>query len=82
MRTLTNPDRHGALAELSKLEGAFVVRGVGNIHSAVIFLVTSDVKAKLHTGLGARYIAAASATATFSATDGNVCAFAGGQMVQ
>ena len=88
VRRLTNPDIHGALVELSKLDGAFVVRGDGYIQSAAVYLATGGVETQLPSGLGARHIAAASVTArtaataiVVSATDGNVRAFAGGQMV-
>lgn len=88
LRRLTNPEIHNALVELSKLDGAFVVRGDGYIQSAAVFLATTDVGAELPSGLGARHSAAASVTArsaataiVVSATDGNVRAFAGGQMV-
>ena len=88
LRRLTNPDIHDALVGLSKFDGAFVVRGDGYIQSAAVFLATSGVETQLPSGLGARHIAAASVTArtaataiVVSATDGNVRAFAGGQMV-
>jgi DNA integrity scanning protein DisA with diadenylate cyclase activity len=88
LRQLTNPDVHDALVELSKLDGAFVVRGDGYIQSAAVFLATTDVETELPSGLGARHLAAASVTArtaatavVVSATDGNVRAFAGGQLV-
>jgi DNA integrity scanning protein DisA with diadenylate cyclase activity len=88
LRRLTNPDIHDALVELSKLDGAFVVRGDGYIQSAAVFLATTGVETQLPSGLGARHIAAASVTArtaataiVVSATDGNLRAFAGGQMV-
>jgi DNA integrity scanning protein DisA with diadenylate cyclase activity len=88
LRRLTNPDIYDALVELSKLDGAFVVRGDGYIQSAAVFLETTRAETELPSGLGARHIAAASVTATtaataivVSATDGYVRAFAGGQMV-
>jgi diadenylate cyclase len=88
VRWLTNPDVQDALVELSKLDGAFVVRGDGYIQSAAVFLATSDVDTELPSGLGARHFAAASVTArtaataiVVSATDGNVRAFAKGQLV-
>jgi DNA integrity scanning protein DisA with diadenylate cyclase activity len=88
LRRLTNPEIHDALVELSKLDGVFVVRGDGYIQSAAVFLATTDEETELPYGLGARHIAAASVTArtaataiVVSATDGNVRAFAGGQMV-
>jgi DNA integrity scanning protein DisA with diadenylate cyclase activity len=87
-RRLTNPEIHDALIELSKLDGAFVVRGDGYIQSAAVFLATGDVETQLPSGLGARHFAAASVTArtaatavVVSATDGRVRAFANGQMV-
>jgi DNA integrity scanning protein DisA with diadenylate cyclase activity len=88
LRRITNPDIHDALIELSKLDGAFVVRGDGYIQSAAVFLATSGSETEQLSGLGARHIAAASITArtaataiVVSATDGNVRAFAGGQLV-
>jgi DNA integrity scanning protein DisA with diadenylate cyclase activity len=88
LRQLTNPDIHEALVELSKLDGAFVVRGDGYIQSAAVFLATSGVEAQLPSGLGARHSAAAAVTArtaataiVVSATDGIVRAFAKGQLV-
>jgi DNA integrity scanning protein DisA with diadenylate cyclase activity len=88
VRRLTNPDIHDALVELSKLDGAFVVRGDGYIQSAAVFLATGKVETQLPSGLGARHLAAASVTArtaatavVVSATDGNVRAFSEGQMV-
>lgn len=87
-RMLTNPDIHEALVELSKLDGAFVVRGDGFIQTAGVFLETSEVELELPTGLGARHAAAAAATArtsatgiVVSATDGNVRVFSGGRLV-
>jgi DNA integrity scanning protein DisA with diadenylate cyclase activity len=87
-RMLTNPDIHDALVELSKLDGAFVVRGDGFIETAGVFLATSGVEVELPVGLGARHVAAAATTArtaataiVVSATDGNVRVFSGGRMV-
>ena len=87
-RTITNPAIHDALVELSKLDGAFVVRGDGFIQTAGAFLVASQVNVDLPIGLGARHAAAAAATArtastafVVSATDGNVRVFYGGRMV-
>jgi DNA integrity scanning protein DisA with diadenylate cyclase activity len=88
LRRLTNPDTHDVLVELSKLDGAFVVRGDGYIQTAAVFLATAGAETQLPSGLGARHIAAASVTArtaataiVVSATDGNVRAFAGGRLV-
>jgi DNA integrity scanning protein DisA with diadenylate cyclase activity len=65
-----------------------VIRGDGYIQSAAVFLATTEVDTDLPSGLGARHIAAASVTArtaataiVVSATDGNVRAFAKGQLV-
>jgi diadenylate cyclase len=87
-RTLTNSAIHDALVELSKLDGAFVVRGDGFIQAAGVFLTTSEVNVELPIGLGARHAAAAAATArsaatgiVVSATDGNVRVFSHGRMV-
>ena len=41
-RMLTNPDIDDALIELSKLDGAFVVRGDGFIQTAGVFLAASE----------------------------------------
>ena len=88
MRRLTNPDIHYAIIELSKLDGAFVIRGDGFIQTAGTFLVSASVEIDLPAGLGARHAAAAAVTArsaataiVVSATDGNVRVFSGGRMV-
>lgn len=87
-RMLTNPDIHDAIVELSKLDGAFVVRGDGFIQTAGVFLAATEVNVELPIGLGARHVAAAAATArtaatgvVVSATDGTVRVFSGGRMV-
>jgi diadenylate cyclase len=87
-RRLTNPDIRDALVELSKLDGAFVVRGDGFIQTAGVFLASTDVKIELPAGLGSRHAAAAATTArttatavVISATDGNVRVFSEGRMV-
>jgi len=87
-RMLTNPDIHDALVELSKLDGAFVLRGDGFIQAAGVFLTSPPAETELVAGLGARHAAAAAATmrttataVVVSATDGNVRAFSGGKMV-
>ena len=87
-RRLTNSDTQHALIELSKLDGAFVLRGDGFIQTAGTFLATFDVEVEIPPGFGARHLAAAavtkrtSATAiVVSATDGNVRTFSGGNMV-
>ena len=87
-RMLTDPDIHDALVELSKLDGAFVIRGDGFIQAAGVFLTAPDVVVELPVGLGARHMAVAATTArsaatgvVVSATDGNVRVFSGGRMV-
>jgi DNA integrity scanning protein DisA with diadenylate cyclase activity len=87
-RALTNPGIHDALVELSKLDGAFVIRGDGFIQTAGAFLAVADIDIELPIGLGARHAAAAITTArtdatgiVVSATDGNVRVFSGGRMV-
>jgi diadenylate cyclase len=87
-RMLTNPDIHDALIELSKLDGAFVLRGDGFIQAAGVFLTSPPTETKLVSGLGARHAAAAAVTMrtmataiVVSATDGNVRAFSAGKMV-
>jgi diadenylate cyclase len=90
MRAITNEGLHDALVELSKLDGAFVVRGDGFIRAAAVYLAADMTAApvEIPTGLGARHLAAATMTAhtdatavVVSATDGNVRAFAGGRLV-
>ncbi len=88
MRLLTNPDNHTTLVELSKLDGAFVVRGDGFIQTAGLFLASAQAHIELPTGLGARHVAAAAVTKrsaataiVVSATDGNVRIFSGGMMI-
>jgi diadenylate cyclase len=87
-RMLTNSDIHDALVELSKLDGAFVLRGDGFIQAAGVFLTSPPTETELVAGLGARHAAAAAVTMrttataiVVSATDGNVRAFSGGKMV-
>ena len=87
-RMLTNPDIHDALVELSKLDGAFVLRGDGFIQAAGVFLTSPPAETELVSGLGTRHAAAAAVTmrtaATaiiVSATDGQVRAFSGGRLV-
>ncbi|MEA1947371.1 MAG: diadenylate cyclase [Thermodesulfobacteriota bacterium] len=87
-RRITNPDTHTAIVELSKLDGAFIVRGDGLIQTAGTFLISHEVDIVLPAGLGARHLAAAAATKhtaataiVVSATDGHVRAFSGGTMV-
>jgi DNA integrity scanning protein DisA with diadenylate cyclase activity len=85
---LTNPDIHDAIVELSKLDGAFVIRGDGLIQTAGTFLTSPKIKISLPAGLGARHVAAAAVTkrttstaVVVSATDGNVRVFSGGTKV-
>ena len=87
-RMLTNPDIHDALVELSKLDGAFVLRGDGFIQAAGVFLISPPAETELVSGLGTRHAAAAAVTmrtaATaiiVSATDGQVRAYSGGRLV-
>ena len=49
---LTNPDIHDALVELSKLDGAFVVRGDGFIRAAGVFFTSPAIETELVAGLG------------------------------
>lgn len=86
-RMLTNPSIHEMLVELAKLDGAFVVRGDGFIRTGGAFLAASGVHVEITAGLGARHLAAAAVTArtaatavVVSATDGNVRAFANGEI--
>ncbi|MBC8391700.1 MAG: DNA integrity scanning protein DisA nucleotide-binding domain protein [Deltaproteobacteria bacterium] len=87
-RRLTNPDIHDAIVELSKLDGAFIVRGDGLIQTAGTFLTSPEIEVVLPAGLGARHLAAAAVTkrttstaVVVSATDGNVRVFSGGSKV-
>ena len=87
-RMLTNPAIHGALVELSKLDGAFVLRGDGFIQAAGVFLTSPSSENELVSGLGTRHAAAAAVTMhttataiVVSATDGNVRVFSRGKMI-
>ncbi len=87
-RMLTNPDVHDMVVELAKLDGAFVVRGDGLLLTGATFLAPGPSSISVPAGLGARHVAAASATANtsavavvVSATDGLVRVFTGGKMV-
>ena len=51
-RMLTNPDIHDALVELSKLDGAFVLRGDGFIQAAGVFLTSPPTE--IRTGCRSR----------------------------
>ncbi len=88
LRKLTDPATHDALMELSKLDGAFVIRGDGFIQTAGVFLTSPPADIELPTGLGARHAAAAAVTkgtaataVVVSATDGNVRIFSEGKLV-
>ena len=85
---LLDPDTHEMLIELSKLDGAFVIRGDGLVRSAGTFLAASGVDVEVPRGLGARHVAAAAVTArtracaiAISATDSFVRVFSGGRIV-
>ncbi len=87
-RMLTNPDIHEALVELSKLDGAFVLRGDGFIQAAGVFLTSPPTDTELVSGLGTRHAAAAAMTVrtaatavVVSATDGNIRVFSDGKMI-
>ncbi len=87
-RMLTNPEIHDALVELSKLDGAFVVRGDGFIQAAGVFLTSPPSETELVSGLGTRHAAASAVTMhtmataiVVSATDGQGRGFSGGKMV-
>jgi DNA integrity scanning protein DisA with diadenylate cyclase activity len=87
-RMLTNHDIHEALVELSKLDGAFVLRGDGFIQTAGVFLTSPPTDTELVSGLGTRHATAAAVTmrttataVVVSATDGNVRWFSGGKMI-
>jgi len=87
-RILTNPDIHDAIVELSKLDGAFVLRGDGYIQAAGVFLTSPPTETELVSGLGTRHAAAAAVTMrtaataiVVSATDGYVRGFSGGKLV-
>jgi DNA integrity scanning protein DisA with diadenylate cyclase activity len=87
-RRISDSDTQNALVELSKLDGAFVLRGDGYIQTAGTFLATFDVEVNIPPGFGARHVAAAAVTKrtaataiVVSATDGNVRVFSAGAMV-
>jgi DNA integrity scanning protein DisA with diadenylate cyclase activity len=87
-RMLTNTTVQDALIELAKIDGAVVIRGDGFIRTAGAFLTVSASKVEVPAGLGARHATGAAISArtdatavVVSSTDGNVRAFAGGQLV-
>jgi DNA integrity scanning protein DisA with diadenylate cyclase activity len=87
-RTLMNPEIHEMLVELSKLDGAFVLRGDGFIRTAGAFLAAPTTEVSVPPGLGARHLTAAAVTArtnatavVVSATDGAVRVFSRGELV-
>ena len=67
-RRLTDSNTRNALVELSKLDGAFVLRGDGFIQTAGTFLATFDVEVEIPPGFGARHLAAAAVIKRTSAT--------------
>ena len=67
-RMLTNPEIHDALVELSKLDGAFVLRGDGFIQAAGFFLTSPPAETELVSGLGTRHAAAAAVKMRAAAT--------------
>lgn len=87
-RMLTNPATRDLLLELAKLDGAFVIRGDGFIHTGGTFLDSKQGAVDVSQGLGARHVTVAAVTArtkalgiAVSATDGNVRVFSQGKMV-
>ena len=87
-RMLADPGLHDTLIELSKLDGAFIVRGDGCVVAAGTFLASGSSDVALPKGLGARHVAAAAATkrtlataVVVSATDSYVRVFSGGALV-
>lgn len=86
-RDVTNVVVQDSLIELSKLDGAFVIRADGYIEAAATFLSPGKLDIGLPSGLGSRHITAASVTArsnalaiAVSATDGRIRTFRGGSM--
>jgi DNA integrity scanning protein DisA with diadenylate cyclase activity len=61
-RNILDPSLKETIKELSKLDGAFVIRGNGVIVSAGTYLRTRVPPAELPSGLGARHTAAAAIT--------------------
>lgn len=87
-RDVTIPAVQVSLIELSKLDGAFVIRADGIIQSAATFLSPGLADVSLPTGLGSRHMTAASVTArsnalafVISATDGRLRIFKDGSIV-
>jgi DNA integrity scanning protein DisA with diadenylate cyclase activity len=61
-RNVIDPSLKETLKELSKIDGAFIIRGDGVIVSAGTYLRTRVPPAELPSGLGARHTAAAAIT--------------------
>lgn len=87
-RSLLSPSIRDLLVELSKLDGAFVVRRDGLVQTAGAFLAASPAEVEVPQGLGTRHLAAAAVTArtrtlavVVSATDGHVRVFKHGKLV-
>lgn len=77
-----------AVKEFAKLDGAFIVKGNGVIHSAGTILRPGPVECEVPRGLGARHAAAAAITAatkcvalTVSESDGTVRVWRRGRMI-
>lgn len=87
-RDVTDPAVQVSLIELSRLDGAFVIRADGIIQSAATYLSPGRAEISIPAGLGSRHMTAASVTArstalafVISATDGRLRMFKGGSIV-
>ncbi len=87
-RMVSSPKVQNALIELAKLDGATVMRGDGFIRTAGVFLAAAESGGEVQPGLGTRHVTAAAVSArtdataiVVSSTDGNVRAYAGGELV-
>jgi DNA integrity scanning protein DisA with diadenylate cyclase activity len=88
LRMLTDPALRDMFIELSKLDGAFVVRRDGYVESAATCLAHGLYDIAIPPGLGARHVTAAAVSArtnaaaiAVSASDGGVRLFMHGELI-
>jgi DNA integrity scanning protein DisA with diadenylate cyclase activity len=87
-RNILDPTLRETIKEFSWLDGAFVIRGDGTIHSAGTYLRPGKVEVGLPGGFGTRHRAACAITAVvdcfslaISQSSGNVMLFKKGETV-
>ncbi|MCQ8894812.1 MAG: diadenylate cyclase, partial [Methanolinea sp.] len=88
-RMVTNPDIKENIKELAQLDGAFVVRGDGQIEAAARYITVDSSRVGIPKGLGTRHSSAAAITLetqaigiVLSQSGGKISIFRNGRIVQ